>query len=300
MEGCVVTGATSMIGVAFIKECLKQGVDVLAIIRPNSPNKDRIPESEHIEVCEAEMQDYISIDGHGYNYDVFYHFAWGYTDRQGRNNAFLQTENITLTLEAVKLANRLNCKAFIGAGSQAEYGLVDDIITPETATKPVTAYGAAKLAAGNLSKVLCASLGMQHIWVRIFSVYGIYDKPDTMINYSVESFLNRKRPKYSNAEQYWDYLFEDDCAHAFYLIGEKVHKDALYCLASGNSQKLKVFIKKIRDIVSPGSEIGIGEITSQNDFINLQVDISELVEDTRFEPKVSFEDGIRKIYMTKN
>ena len=34
----------------------------------------------------------------------------------------LQLQNIQYTLDAVRLAKRLGCKVFVGAGSQAEYG----------------------------------------------------------------------------------------------------------------------------------------------------------------------------------
>ena len=44
MKRVVVTGATSMIGVALIKECIKNGVEVLAIVRRQSVNLNRLPE----------------------------------------------------------------------------------------------------------------------------------------------------------------------------------------------------------------------------------------------------------------
>ena len=38
----IVTGATSMVGIALIKECIKHNVEVLAIVRKGSTKRKRI------------------------------------------------------------------------------------------------------------------------------------------------------------------------------------------------------------------------------------------------------------------
>ena len=42
----VVTGATSMIGVALIKECIKNSDQVLAIVRKGTKRLNRLPKSD--------------------------------------------------------------------------------------------------------------------------------------------------------------------------------------------------------------------------------------------------------------
>ena len=77
----------------------------------------------------------------------------------------------------MRAANALGCKRFIGAGSQAEYGPMDvERISPDSPTNPSTPYGASKLASYYLAGMLCRELGMECIWPRIFSVYGIHEK----------------------------------------------------------------------------------------------------------------------------
>ena len=59
----------------------------------------------------------------------------------------------------------MGCKRFIGAGSQAEYGPMDvPRIAPDSPVHPTTPYGASKLAANQLSFMLCKELGMEWIW----------------------------------------------------------------------------------------------------------------------------------------
>ena len=43
MEGVVVDGATSMLGLALINECVAKGIKVLAIARKESKRLERIP-----------------------------------------------------------------------------------------------------------------------------------------------------------------------------------------------------------------------------------------------------------------
>lgn len=63
----------------------------------------------------------------------------------------------------MKLAHKLGCSKFIGAGSQAEYGPVDGVIFYDPKTESVTAYGMAKLCANMLSRKMCEKTGIRHI-----------------------------------------------------------------------------------------------------------------------------------------
>lgn len=120
---------------------------------------------------------------------------------ENSDNPILQEPNIKYTLDAVNLAKRLGCRKFIGAGSQAEYGKVDTVITPDTPVNPLTAYGMAKYSAGILSGKLCKQLELIHIWTMIFSVYGCYDREGTMINYAMDRFLKGETAKFSSGNR---------------------------------------------------------------------------------------------------
>ena len=49
MQRIIVTGATSMIGTALIKECIKKGIEVYAVVRAFSGKKMRLPQSEKLD-----------------------------------------------------------------------------------------------------------------------------------------------------------------------------------------------------------------------------------------------------------
>lgn len=299
MKRVVVTGATSMIGVALIKECINNHVEVMAIVRRQSVNIDRLPKSDLIKIYECGLDDLKSISADDKSYDVFYHFAWDYTAKDQRDNPILQEKNIKFTLDAVELAKRLGCSKFIGAGSQAEYGKVDGMILPDTKTTPFLSYGIAKLAAGKLSEKLCREFGMVHIWGRIFSVYGRYDNEGTMLNYAINQYMKKEKAKFSAGTQLWDYLHEEDVGMIFYLLGERVTENKVYCIASGESRPLREFVLELKEFFDTELDCEFSQEEDNDRIISLQTDISGLVRDIGFKPRISFEEGILDILKFK-
>lgn len=295
MRKIIVTGATSMIGAALIRESIKRETEVLAIVRAHSPHIDRLPESKLLKVYECDLSSLDAINDVSDTYDVFYHMGWGHTSKEERDNPILQEPNIKYTLDAVNLAKRLGCRKFIGAGSQAEYGKVDAVITPDTPVNPLTAYGMAKYSAGIMSGKLCEQSDLIHIWTRIFSVYGCYDREGTMINYAMDRFLKGETAEFSSGEQMWDYLYEDDAGRMFYLIGELVNKNQVYCIASGESRPLKEYIMELRDLCRVDGRCEFAKKAGDKCTIGLQADINSLVRDIGYKPQMSFKEGIERV-----
>ena len=293
MKKVLVSGATSMIGIALIEECLKHDIEVYAIVRPHSANYARLPDDDRIHVLFLELDKIETFDDLGIEADVFYHFAW-ITGKKARNDSFLQIRNIQYTLNAIELARRTKCHKFIGAGSQAEYGWKKELIDEDTPVTTETAYGICKLAAGKLAFLLCQQYNIAFVWGRIFSVYGSLDKAGTMVQYAIDSFISRKKAMFSSATQMWDYLFSEDAGKAFYLLGSSEKTYGIYNIASGQARVLKEYIYDIHNLISPDIELEFAPIdeTDNNGFV---CSIEKLKKDTGFEPSVMFDQGIQKI-----
>ncbi|MGL6298029.1 MAG: NAD-dependent epimerase/dehydratase family protein [Methanobacteriaceae archaeon] len=315
MKKAVVTGATSMIGVALVDFLIKKGVKVLAISRPNSDKINNIPKSDLVEIWECDLSDlkYYNLDLNKFNnfksvndFDTFFHFGWVGTSKNARDNPNVQCSNINYTLDAVKLAKDMGCSTFIGAGSQAEYGITSDNLSENTLINPRSSYGIAKYSAGKLSKILCDDLGIKHVWGRILSVYGPCDNDYTLIMLLIHYLINNEKSTHNNnedngkfsttnADQIWDYLYVDDCARAFFLMGENPIHGSVYPVGSGIPVCLRDSINSIKDIINPSCEIGFGDLEySQNQVMNLCADIFKLTQDTGFKPEISFEEGIKR------
>ena len=295
MKSAVITGATGAIGTALISELVSKGVRVLVLAREDSPRNSRIPQSPLAEVRYCSLAELHSLKAEG-EYDVFYHLAWSGTFGSARNDIYLQNKNVEYALDAVSAAKRLGCRVFIGAGSQAEYGRVEGMLRPDTPAFPENGYGIAKLCAGQMTREYAGQLGIKHIWVRILSVYGPNDGDETMIMSAVRTLKNGGSPEFTRGEQQWDYLYSSDAAEALALLGEKGRDGKVYVLGSGRARPLAEYIEDIRSAAAPDGTVRLGAIPyAEKQVMFLCADISELRNDTGWEPRVEFKDGIAKI-----
>lgn len=295
MKKVVMTGPTGTIGVALARYLDQKGITVYAIARPGSARLDGIRNLENVHVVECDLSNLTQLSSVlPQQIDVFYHIGWNGVSREARSQVARQTRNIQYTIDAVELAAKLNCKMFIGAGSQAEYGNSEDIISPHTIAKPTTAYGTAKLAAGQLSRLLCDQKGIGHIWARFFSVYGEYNGEDAMIISAIIRFLNGQSFPCTMGEQIWDYLYAEDAARALYLLAQKGIAGKTYCVGYGEGRPLHDYIVCMRDMISKDLQVEFGAVPYGSGPMKLVADISELTQDTGFKPQYTFEKGIAK------
>ncbi len=296
MNRIVLTGPTGSIGIALINYCIENNTEVYAICRKHSKRIDRIPKHSLVHVLECNLEELAQMDTTGIPAcHVFYHFGWGATIGEDRNNTSLQLKNIEYTLDAAALAERLGCQAFVGAGSQAEYGRFEGALNASVPAFPENGYGIAKLCAGQLSRLECNKRGIRHVWARILSVYGPCDSDKTMITATIGKLLKGELPALTRGEQKWDYLYSADAARALYLLGEKGKNNKIYCIGSGVVRPLAEYIRIMRDAINPKAELGFGQVPyGEGQVMYLCADITDLKEDTGFQPEISFEEGIRQ------
>ena len=296
----VITGATGAVGTALIAEGIRQNVEMLVICRKASKRRQQIPDHPLVKVLELNMEEYETYqppEGET-PYDVFYHFAWGGTTGDGRNDCEIQEKNIRYALDAAALAKRFGCSAFVGAGSQAEYGRVEGNLNSQTPAFPENGYGMAKLCAGQMTRLYCRQVGMRHVWTRILSIYGPGDGAGSMVMSAIHRLLAGETPAFTKGEQQWDYLYSGDAAKALLLLGEKGHDGGVYCLGSGKARPLADYIGMIRDAIDPRLSVALGAVPyAPGQVMYLCADIAKLKEDTGFVPEVSFEEGIKKTIM---
>ncbi len=296
MKRAIISGATGAIGTALVKVLVSNGIEVLVLCREESKRNGNILKHPLVEqkYCSLDKLMYLQNDT-GKEYDVFYHFAWQGTTGAARNDMYLQNENIKYTLNAVEAAHHFGCHTFIGAGSQAEYGRVEGILSSDTPTFPENGYGIAKLCAGQMSRILCEQRGMKHIWTRILSIYGPCDGANSMVMSLIRNLLMCNKPSLTKGEQQWDYLYSIDAGRAMYALGISGKHGKTYCIGSGKASPLLEYISIIRDCINPEAELGIGEIPyAEKQVMYLCADISELTKDTGFMPEYTFEKGIQE------
>jgi UDP-glucose 4-epimerase len=301
MHKIIVTGATGMIGSAIVRYAIAQNIDVVCIVHKDSERISNIPKSPHIQILYADLPCYESYNPQITNCDTFIHLAWDKTAGKERDDSDIQVKNIKYTLDAVRLAQRMGCSVFVGAGSQAEYGPSDCDLAPDTPVHPESGYGIAKYAAGKMSALLCSQLGIRQNWIRILSVYGPNDAQHTLISYVIEELKHERIPELTKCEQLWDYLYCDDAARAILAVAEKGKSGKVYPLGSGQGRRLSEYIKTMHDAIAPEIEIRFGRKEYYpHQPMHLVADITELTNDTGWKPIIKFEEGIKYIISSQH
>lgn len=297
IETAILTGPTGAIGVALCEKLLAEGCTVYAVCRPGSPRAAKLPQHDrlHLVSCDISQLAFLPDKLPGVTADVFYHFGWAHTIGPGRNDMPAQIANIQYTIDAARAAEALGCQIFIGAGSQAEYGRSNAPLRPDTPAFPENGYGMAKLCAGQMSRVECGRLGIEHIWARVLSVYGPHDGSATMISGTIRTLLEGRRPALTAGTQIWDYVYAADAANAFWLMACHGRNGAVYPLGSGQPRPLRSYIEELRDAVDPNLPLGLGEVAfGPNQVMYLTADLAALQADTGFVPRTAFSEGIRQ------
>lgn len=294
MKTILITGATSFIGLNLINYLLNN-YKVIAVVRPNSEKISLLPESKNLLVLELEMKDYYRFPSlikepiH-----AIAHLSWGGTRGIDRNNIELQEQNFKYSISALHSAAKLNAKIFMSAGSQAEYGVQNEIISENTVPKPVSAYGKSKLKFYEYGIEFCKNNNVKFVEPRFFSLYGTGDYEGTLIMSMLDKMLKNEPCDLTYCTQKWNFLNIKDAVAGMKILLECEQVNAgAYNFASKDTRELKSFLFEMKNITNSKSQLNFGVI-SHNDSgkYGINPDITKLLN-TGWQPKISFEDGIR-------
>jgi UDP-glucose 4-epimerase len=298
MKNVLVTGATSFIGVHIIKEYLKNNCKIIAVVRPNSKNLNRLPKSEFLKIIEVDIdkiQDIVD-KVEDKKLDIFYHLAWEGARVPYRDDAVLQNENYKSAINAMSVAIQLGCNIFVGTGSQAEYGKCIGKVDENYPTSPVTEYGKAKLKAYETLKEMAKENNMKFIWTRIFSVYGVYDYQGTLVMSALDKMKRNENIPLTQCIQNWDFIYVEDVAKIMYLLANISCMDGVYNIASGESRQLKDFVIDMKKICNSKSELQFGVVPYNSEgVVSFEPVIDKIKQNLGWSCEVGFEDGIKRI-----
>ena len=293
----VITGATSFIGLELIDYLLAHNHSVVAVCRQDSKGLSFIPHG--VEIVASKMCDYGRLCDAIPKADVFVNLAWGGTGHDGRNVVDIQNENITYTIAAMHAADKMECKVFVEAGSQAEYGATTEPQTEDSNCNPFSEYGKAKLKVKQELFNLSEQLDIKYIHLRIFSLFGEKDHPWTLIMSAVDKMLKNEQLDLSPCTQNWNFLYVKDAVRMITILCENAvdnisFKHEVYNIASDDTRQLKEFVERIKFLTGSSSILNYGANIPQN-YVSLQPNIRKTIDAIGFTEFHNFDDVICKI-----
>ena len=302
MYNVILTGGTGFIGRNMIRRLLLDPeCEIYAVVRPDSKNISLLPASERVHVVKAELSELErSLDAFPERCDAFYHFAWGGVNRQRIDDPTAQQENVTRAMCCVRAAKMLHCEVFIDAGSCAEYGRIDGPYSEGAVCQPITAYGKTKLAYCQEAQKCLSGSGTRYIHGRIFSVYGPYDHPWSLICSGITKMLRDEPIDLGSCRHMWNYMYIDDaCDLMITLYQERfripIDDNGIFNVATRDIRPLREFVEEMRMLTNSRSELRFGTFSPKNgnDF-SILPDMDKVERILGWRPSVDFATGIRK------
>ena len=301
----IVTGAFGFAGANLTEHLLDYGYKVYAVGRKGSSHNDRFAESESLRKVLVDMEDYDKICEHIDDSDLcgakaiaLFHLSWGGQrddfDTQRRNidgSLLLLDSARSIKEKCLKSKNMDVSVRVVGIGSQAEYGVKDELITEDLSLEPFSAYGSCKAAAYYLMQSKARILGIEFVWGRIFSLIGKYEPSGRMLPDVARKLSQGEPVSLSSCEQFWDYLDAGDAADAIIALFERGRSGEAYNIANGAYDRLKSFVVRVAKCVGADENL-INYGGRANPFVSLAVSCDKVKKDTGWEPKVSFEESV--------
>lgn len=290
MANVIVAGANGFIGKNLVSNLLSRGYTVTAL--GNRFDEDLLNTVTCVTVTDKSMEQ-IGEELMGKEYSCFYDLAWAGTSGPKRADYNIQLDNVRLTCDYVKLAAAIGCPRVIYASSINEMETYEYLQSNGIEPSGGYIYGTGKLAAHLMGETVAKMSGIDFIPVIITNIYGIGEKSARLIYTSIKKLLAGEHCSFTEGYQTYDFIYISDAINSMIEVAEKGKGFTRYYIGSGDPKPLREFLLKMRDVVAPDAELGLGDIPFKGVSVDYhQFEMKQVEKDTGYTNKVSFEDGI--------
>lgn len=295
MKKVIVTGANGFVGSALVKELVKNDVEVLAMDMPGC--NGNLPVCDKVKFLPLALDNISSLKDliDDRDFDCFYHFAWAGSAGAARADTKLQLQNAQWTIDCLRAAKEVGCKKFVAAGSIMEHETMSAAFASGNKPGLGYIYGSGKLVAHTMAISVAADIGIDLVWAEITNAYGVGELSQRMVNTTIRKVIKGEEPQFTAGTQNYDFVYIDDVAKAFYLIGKNGKPFNEYLIGSSNAKPLKEFLLEMKEAIAPDLNFIFGDIPFTG--INLPLekyDCSKTEKDTGFKAQISFGEGCRR------
>ena len=202
--------------------------------------------------------------------------------------------NVGGTLNALLAARDGGASAFVLASSGAPLGSVEPPGHEGLAPRPLSPYGASKLAGEALCSAFVGSYGLSATALRFTNVYGpfSYHKGSVIAAFMRRIIDGEELVVYGDGNQTRDFLFVDDLCAALVAVLERRPTDGLFQLGTGTETSVNELVTEL-GAVFPDTEIPVRfEPARPGEIARNYSDISRAREVLGYDPQVGLGDGL--------
>ncbi len=293
MKKALVTGANGFVGSALVRDLINNGIEVIALDREDCNNN--IPEGVRFvahELAESGKLPELIADR---DIDVFYHFAWVGSAGPARADTALQLNNAQWTIDCLRAAKEMGCPRFVSAGSIMEHETIAAVYKQGNKPGVGYIYGSGKLVAHAMCQCVAAEIGIDLMWAKITNAYGAGELSPRFVNTTIRKIINDEPLQFTSGTQNYDFVYIDDVARAFRMIGENGKPFCHYLIGSSNAKPLREFILEMKESIAAEKEFIFGNVPFTGVNMPLEeFDCSITERDTGFKAEISFGEGVKR------
>ena len=292
------TGSTGFLGSHIARKFINNGNILLLSYRDKSNFSLCADYKEKVKWVNTSSKEWI-YKVECFNPEILINAAWQGVGVESRNNWFEQIENIFFQQELLDLSKRINIQQFVGFGSQAEYGYLNNPAKETDPTNTTSAYGAAKLAALQITKSFCEIHSINWIWLRLFSFFGEGESDKWLIPFVIKKIINELPLELTSGEQQVAYLHVNYLTEIISKIITKAGMSSGVYNISGNELfSVKDLVTKIRDMVNPEYTLTFGGIPCRKNQSPLIIgDMSKLKAEIEIPDFNDFEERLKNVIL---
>ena len=295
----LVTGCAGFIGSHLTETLLNQGFKVYGIDNLSNgklSNTSSFNKNTNFIFLEYDINEVDKFEKVLDEVDVIYHLA-ALADivPSIQNPESYFNSNVNGTFNLIRNCENKKVKKIIYAASSSCYGIPDKYPTSENSPiLPQYPYALTKRLGeeiifhfGNLYKIPVVSL-------RLFNVYGPRARTSGTYGAVFGVFLAQKLAKkpftvVGDGEQTRDFTFVDDVVNAFIEMLDTNIKNEIFNVGSGKTYSVNTLI----NLLGSNKIVNIPKRPGEPDCTF--ADISKILKKTKWKPKISFEDGVKKL-----
>jgi nucleoside-diphosphate-sugar epimerase len=297
----LVTGGAGFIGSHIVEELVRRGESVRVLDNLSTGHEKNLSSVRgQIDFRTADIRDLESIRPHFDGVDYVIHLAALASVAHSMKDPVETTlVNLNGALHVLLAARDAHAKRLVIAATCGAYG--DDPVLPRVETQvpqPLSPYALTKVANEYYGQIFNRYFGLEVVSLRYFNVFGPRQDPESpytgVLSIFIASYLRGITPIiFGDGEQSRDFTYVSNVVDATLLaIQSSAASGKIINIGTGISCTLNQTIAQLNSI------LGV-EVTPRYDAPRLgdvrhsTADISLALETLGYEPRVSFEEGLR-------
>lgn len=293
----IVTGGAGFIGSHLVELLLEKGAQVVVLDNFSTgrqENLEHIKNSSNLVVQQCDLGDDLNSFIHFFkDTDYVFHLA-ALADivPSIKRPLDYHRSNVTSTVNVVEASRQMKVKKFIYAASSSCYGIVTQFPTSEQyPVDPQYPYALTKYLGEQYVFHWGKVYGLKFISLRLFNVYGPRSRTSGTYGAVFGVFLAQKlsgKPftVVGDGNQKRDFVFVKDVVEAFYLAAMSSLTGEIFNVGSGQPHSINELVELLG-----GDKVYLPKRPGEPDCTH--ADITKIKKMLGWEPKVSFEEGVK-------